>query len=387
MFKILTKKLPIFVWADEADLAGFDEAIDQARNLANHPLARKHVALMPDFHVGYGMPIGGVFATSGGVVPNAVGVDIGCGMIAVRTDVEADTLDRATLEGLRRSIHARVPVGFKHHEKPQSLWEGAEVDPERAPVIARNFEAARSQVGTLGGGNHFVEIQRDEVGRVWFMVHSGSRNLGQQVCKFYDDVAKDYMKRFHSAIPDADLAFLPEGVPEHYAYIEAMDWCCRFAEESRERMVDAVFAAFENVTGYAPGREPPIQTHHNYASLEKRLGEMLLVHRKGAVRAEGPVIIPGSMGTASYIGEGRVHPLAFQTCSHGAGRVMGRKQANRTITHEDAVKAMEHVVFGVRQGDYEEMPQAYKDIDHVMENQADLVTPVHRLTPMAVVKG
>jgi tRNA-splicing ligase RtcB len=261
------------------------------------------------------------------------------------------------------------------------------VDPERAPVIARNFEAAHFQVGTLGGGNHFIEIQRDEEGRVWFMVHSGSRNLGQQVCKFYDDTAKDYMKRFHSAIPDPDLAFLPEGVPEHDAYIEAMAWCCRFAEESRERMVDAAFAAFEDVTGHTAGRETPIQTHHNYASPERHLGETLLVHRKGAVRAEGPVIIPGSMGTASYVGEGRAHPLAFQTCSHGAGRVMGRKQANRTITHEEAVRSMEHVVFGVRQGDYEEMPQAYKDIDHVMENQADLVTPLHRLTPMAVVKG
>ena len=387
MFKILTEKLPILVWADEADLKGFDDAIAQARNLANHPIARKHVALMPDFHVGYGMPIGGVFATAGGVVPNAVGVDIGCGMIATRTDIDAARLDRSTLETLRLAIHDRVPVGFKRHIRAQTLWDGAEVDPAQSPVIAANQEAARYQVGTLGGGNHFIEVQRDEEDRVWFMVHSGSRNVGQQVCNHYDDVAKGYMQSFHSAIPDKDLAFLPDAVPEHDAYIEAMNWCLRFAEESRERMLAAVFEAYESVTGHPAGQESTVHTHHNYASPEEHFGETLLVHRKGAVQAVGPVIIPGSMGTASYIAEGRANPASFNTCSHGAGRVMGRKEANRTISHEDAVKAMEHVVFGVRQGDYEEMPQAYKDIDRVMLNQADLVTPVHRLTPMAVVKG
>jgi tRNA-splicing ligase RtcB len=343
---------------------------------------------MPDFHVGYGMPIGGVFATRGGVVPNAVGVDIGCGMIAVRTEYEANALDRGTLEHTRQAVHRRVPVGFKHQDRAVALWdEAAEFDAVKAPVLAKNLEPAGFQVGTLGGGNHFIEVQADEEGFVWFMVHSGSRNIGQQVCKHYDGVARKYMERFHAAIPDRDLAFLPEEVPEYDEYLAAMTWCCRFAEESRERMVDAVFAAFEEVTGRTVSGGTRIQTHHNYAAMEEHLGEELLVHRKGAVRAEGPVIIPGSMGTASYIAEGKANPVSFRTCSHGAGRVMGRKEANRTITHAQAVNAMAHVVFGVRQGDYEEMPQAYKDIDVVMENQRDLADPEHRLKPLAVVKG
>src|SRR5688572_20226377 len=198
MIKIETERIPILIWADEEDLPGFEAAIAQARNLANHPLARKHVALMPDFHVGYGMPIGGVFATRGGVVPNAVGVDIGCGMIAVRTDLEAETLDRDVLQRIREAVHKRVPVGFKHQAAPHELWDGAtEVDPEAMPVIAKNLEPARSQIGTLGGGNHFIELQRDEGGQVWFMLHSGSRNIGTQVCNHYDGVAKAYMERFH----------------------------------------------------------------------------------------------------------------------------------------------------------------------------------------------
>jgi tRNA-splicing ligase RtcB (3'-phosphate/5'-hydroxy nucleic acid ligase) len=385
MFTINTEKLPIMVWAEPADLEGFDAAIEQAKNLANHPIARQHVALMPDFHVGYGMPIGGVFATKGGVVPNAVGVDIGCGMIAAQTDIDAVSLGRETLQEIRQRIHNRVPVGHAHHQKAQTLWEGAELD---APVIARNLSNAAKQIGTLGGGNHFIELQTDEAGKVWMMVHSGSRNIGKQVCDHYDKVARAYMSDLGIEVPDRDLAYLPDEVPEHDEYLESMWWCCRFAEESRERMLDAVEAAVRTVVpgGWSIIGEP-VQTHHNYAALEDHFGEEVLVHRKGAVRAEGYVVIPGSMGTASYVAEGKASPESFRTCSHGAGRVMGRKQANREISHDEAVKAMEHVVFGIRKGDYEEMPQAYKDIHKVMANQEDLVRPVHILKPLAVVKG
>lgn len=385
MYTIDTEKLPILVWAEQSDLAGFEEAIGQAKNLANHPLARQHVALMPDFHVGYGMPIGGVFATKGGVVPNAVGVDIGCGMIAARTDIEAASLDRQTLQLIRQRIHARIPVGRAHHERAQPLWDGAGID---APVIAQNLKSARNQIGTLGGGNHFVELQTDEAGKVWFMVHSGSRNIGRLVCDHYDKIARGAMERLGVELADMDLAYLPDDAPEHDEYIESMWWCCRFAEESRERMIGAVEEAVRSVVpdGWQVIGDL-VQTHHNYAALEEHFGEEVLVHRKGAVRAEGPVIIPGSMGTASYIAEGRAEESSFRTCSHGAGRVMGRKQANREISHEEAVKAMEHVVFGIRKGDYEEMPQAYKDIHQVMANQADLVRPTHVLKPLAVVKG
>ena len=390
MLRIETEKLPILVWAEPENLAGYDSAIDQAKNLANHPLARQHVALMPDFHVGYGMPIGGVFATQGGIVPNAVGVDIGCGMIACRTELDAADLDRETLGRIRQAVHRRVPVGNGpggNQKTAQDMtWAEALATGER-PVIAANLEATSRQLGTLGGGNHFIELQRDEDGRVWFMVHSGSRGLGQKVCTHYDKVARTYSREFGGTFVEKDLAFLPSGAPEYREYVDAMNWCCRFAEVNRERMLAAVAESAREVLDREVIVEQTVQTHHNYAALEQHNGEEVLVHRKGAVRAEGPVIIPGSMGTASYIGEGRALPASFRTCSHGAGRVLGRKEANRRITHEQAVEAMKHVVFGVRSGDYEEIPQAYKDIDRVIANQADLVTPTHRLVPLAVVKG
>ena len=387
MLKIDTEKLPILVWADEEDLAGFDDAIAQAKNLANHPIARQHVALMPDFHVGYGMPIGGVFATVGGVVPNAVGVDIGCGMIACRTSLRAEELDREMLQAIRKRVHQRVPVGngpHGNHPTPQPLWGGAVTDD---PVLEPLMAGATRQIGTLGGGNHFIEVQRDEEGRVWLMVHSGSRGIGKKVCDYYDATAKGYMKRLHVKDVDKDLSYLPDDAPEYAAYLDAMNWCLTFAEQSRGRMMDAVVGAVADATGRDPGAEERIETHHNYAAPEVYDGQTVLVHRKGAVKADGLVIIPGSMGTASYIARGLNNEASFGTCSHGAGRVMGRKQANRTITHQEAVDAMREVVFGVRSGDYEEMPQAYKDIHKVMANQEDLVEPVHVLTPLAVVKG
>jgi tRNA-splicing ligase RtcB len=387
MIKFETERIPIYVWAEETDLAGFDSAIDQARDLANHPIARQHVALMPDFHVGYGMPIGGVLATKGGVLPNAVGVDIGCGMIAARTDIEAASLNRDTLQAIRAEVHARVPVGFNQHATPQFLWDGAREAAEVLPVIAKRFDAASLQVGSLGGGNHFIEMQRDGEGHVWLMVHSGSRNLGKQVCDYYDRIARNYMAAMSIEVPSKDLAFLPEETPEHDEYLASMRWCLRFAEESRERMLARVTEVVESVLARPFEVGTPVQTHHNYAALEEHEGEEVWVHRKGAVRAQGLVTIPGSMGTASYIARGLDNPLSFGTCSHGAGRVLGRKEANRVITHAEAEKAMEHVVFGVRKGDYDEMPQAYKDIDKVMRNQADLVEPEVRLTPLAVVKG
>ena len=386
MIKIETERIPILIWAAEADLAGFDDAIAQAKNLANHPLARQHVALMPDFHVGYGMPIGGVLATRGGVLPNAVGVDIGCGMVACRTALHAADLDRNMLQAIRRRIHERVPVGNGprgDNDRPHDLWPGHETTNE---TINGLLGPARRQIGTLGGGNHFIEMQRDEEGRVWLMVHSGSRSVGKKVCDHFDGIARDYMKAYPPP-PDKDLAYLPEDVPEYAAYLEAMNWCLTFAEQSRSRMLDATIASVTELVAHDPGAEERIETHHNYAVAEQHGGETVLVHRKGAVRASGLVIIPGSMGTTTYIGRGLENEAAFCTCSHGAGRVMGRREANRTITYEQAVEAMRHVVFGIRTGDYEEMPQAYKDIHHVMANQADLVEPVHVLTPLAVVKG
>lgn len=384
-------ELPIKLWTPGPDSCwqdpGFHDVYQQFRNLANHPLASKWVCAMPDFHLGYGMPIGGVLATKGGVVPNAVGVDIGCGMIAERTIIVADDLSRDDLEALRLAIFERVPVGFKHHDARRVLPIQLQGDSKALAVAGSQLDRAAYQLGTLGGGNHFIELQRcDDDGRLWIMLHSGSRNVGKQVCDHYNKVAKAYMDKFHVSV-ERDLAFLPDNVPEYEGYLAEMRWCMSFAEANRRAMMEAVYDAFFSVLAVHLGSDITVDTHHNFAAMEHHGGENLMIHRKGAVKATGLVTIPGSMGTASYIGEGLTPTESFNTCSHGAGRVMGRKVANRTITHERAVESMAHVVYGVREGKYDEMPDCYKKIDDVMAAQADLVTPLYRLTPLTVVKG
>ena len=383
---IETEALPIKVWA-AGDVDETDAAMEQARNLANHPVAALWVCLMPDYHVGYGMPIGGVLATRGGVVPNAVGVDIGCGMIAARTDLDARDLSRDALQDLRMEIHRRVPVGMKHHPQRQTLSSELCADGADLRVVSLELDRAAFQVGTLGSGNHFIEVQQDADGRVWIMLHSGSRNVGLRVCNWYHGVAKEYVAREGVAVPHVDLAFLAAGTSEHDEYLAEMRWCMRFAEANRQLMYERVCDAFAQVFGGEPDVDLWFDTHHNFAQAETHFGEDVLVHRKGAVEAKGLVTIPGSMGTASYVGEGLEAAESFRTCSHGAGRRLGRKEANRVLTHEHALESMQHVVYGVRRGEYDEMPACYKDIDEVMEAQADLVRPVHRLLPLAVAKG
>lgn len=385
MIVIDTEKLPIKVWAGELSEESDADVLAQARNLANHPASRFWIALMPDFHLGYGMPIGGVLAAQDAVVPNAVGVDIGCGMIATRLTQTADMLTRDQLQAWREATHARVPVGFTSHEKAHPLTERLEAT-EGLPVAAAQ-QTPRHQIGTLGGGNHFIELQADEDGRLWLMLHSGSRNLGKTICDHYHKTAKGYMQQWFSAIPDLDLSFLPRGCAEYDLYLAEMRYAMAFAEDNRAQMLRETLAALTEVTGWKIDPDLQIETHHNYAEMEHHRGANVLIHRKGAVKAQGMVTIPGSMGTASYIAEGLMCPESFNTCSHGAGRLLGRKQANRTITKDRAVKTMGDVVFGVRDGDFDEMPDAYKDIDAVMAAQAELVRPLHRLRPLAVVKG
>jgi len=389
-------RLPIKVWARPEDLVGFDSALAQACNLANHPLAFKHVALMPDFHVGYGMPIGGVFATEGGIVPNAVGVDIGCGMQALGLGIYApdarELLEewRWRVHEWRRRVHERVPVGEgRYHQQGQEIGffdEALEADAQGCPIVAQNLERARLQLGTLGGGNHFIELQVAENGELWVMIHSGSRGIGHKVCTYYEREARKLNEKWHSAIPDRDLAFLPDDHDVGRAYLREMEWCLRFADANRRHMMLAVRAVLAEL-GLSGPTGTTVHTHHNYVAREHHFGRDPWVHRKGAVKADGLVCIPGSMGTASYVARGLGERESFGSCSHGAGRVLGRKEANRTISHEQAEAAMAHVVFGVRQGDYDEMPQCYKDIDQVMENQRDLAEAAFRLRPLAVVKG
>lgn len=386
MNKVITsERIPVKLWLDDIE----DGAMEQAVNLARLPFAFHHVALMPDSHVGYGMPIGGVLATCGVVIPNAVGVDIGCGMCAVPTSVSCALYKTEQLKVAMGEIRKRVPVGFNHHASPQ-IWEGFHRAPH-VPIVEQELVAAFRQLGTLGGGNHFMEIQYGDDGRVWLMLHSGSRNFGLKIANEYHTKAKALCEKYYSNIPDSDLAFLPLDTLEATEYLEAMQFALEFAAESRLRMMmamqDAMRFAFGNVTFYEP-----INVHHNYARMENHFGSNVMVHRKGATSArKGELgLIPGSQGTASYVVRGLGNPESFKSCSHGAGRKMGRKQACRELSLAGEIKRLDDmgVIHGIRvEKDLDEAAGAYKDIDVVMANQTDLVEIVTKLRPLAVIKG
>lgn len=371
------------MWADKHELAIQSSAVDQAINLANHPLTERFIGLLPDFHLGYGVPIGTVIATRGGVIVNAVGVDIGCGIAFLRTNLTSEDLPPERLRQVRQAIQRRVPVGNVHRERPV---RDLELENTVTPFVRSYADHGMSALGTLGGGNHFIELQADEQERVWIMIHSGSRNVGKLICDHYYGIAKTWCQKFHVQLPDMDLAFIPDNMTEYEQYLTAMTWAQLWAKHSRAIMMQDSLAAFSDY-GVSFDVEEQYDAHHNFAQMEHHFGTNYLITRKGAVRAKGLVPIPGSMGTASYICEGLEATESFHTCSHGAGRVLSRRKANESITHEDAVAAMKHVVYDTREGDYSEHPHSYKMIDQVIANQADLVKPVYRLRPLMVVKG
>ncbi len=386
MYRLETERIPILVWGERTDAP----TLAQARNLANLPFAFHHVALMPDAHVGYGMPIGGVFAAEGHVIPHAVGLDIGCGVCAWRTNVPADAL-LAGRDLVLSDVQRSIPQGFEWHADSQETRTRLFQDAPEIPVLRAEMDKAKRQVGTLGGGNHFIELQRDPDGVAWGMVHSGSRNLGKQIAEHYDRLAKDANRRDGSDVPpEWGLAYLAADSEQGREYLAAMEFCLRFAAENRRLMREAVQAAIER---RFPGMRPdaPTDVHHNYAAQEEHFGVRVVVHRKGAVRAEGEVVVPGSMGTHSFIGRGLASPDAFESCAHGAGRALGRKQAVRTIPVDSVLaelKAKDIRLFKAKKRDLaEEASAAYKDIDVVMREQSDLVTPEITLTPIGVVKG
>lgn len=386
MHVVETDGLPIFVWGDAID----DATIEQARNLARLPFAVDHIALMPDAHVGYGMPIGGVLATEGEVIPHAVGLDIGCGVRAWKTGANAEQI-RSCRDDVLHEVQRAVPQGFHWHDVSQASRTALF---DRVPDIAAlrgQLERAELQVGSLGGGNHFIELQVDPDGDVWAMVHSGSRNLGKQMAEHYDGIARADNATRRSSVPiEWGLAYLRIDSEQGREYLAVMDWCLEFAAESRRLMAESVQGAICSCLPDA--REgPALDVHHNYAAVERHLGRDLVVHRKGAVRAAGPVLVPGSMGTASYLGEGLGNPESFSSCSHGAGRAMGRKAAMRALSPKNVERELEavgvRIVSASRRGIAEEAPEAYKDIEDVMRWQRDLVKPLVRLTPIGVVKG
>ncbi len=383
-------RVPIRSWA--ADLEG--TALVQATNLSNLPFAIHHVALMPDAHAGYGMPIGGVLFADRAVVPYAIGVDIGCGVALVETDLTVATLARERLERVLRQIEDRVPTGTNSQkrrvERERALADIGLAIPDS--VKADWWERAVQQLGTLGSGNHFLEIQRDEEGRVFVMLHSGSRSLGKTICDEFHRRALKQNEARGDPLPHRELAYLPLETDDHRGYWSAMQFALRFAEVNRSRMLDQVEHAFDRHTGI--GRfDRTVDVHHNYAAWENHFGQDGIVHRKGAVRAKRGeiVLVPGSMGTASYVGEGLGNPEAFETCQHGAGRAMSRKAARKVMSSSELFGEMDRLGVRLLSGDpktaAEEAPFAYKDIESVMAQSADLVRPVKRLTPLGVVKG
>lgn len=383
---ISSEKRPIKLWLDDLE----PQALVQAKNLANLPFAFKHIPIMPDSHPGYGMPIGSILATKDVVVPNAVGVDIGCGMCALRTDVtEIDTDVLKKIMGLAR---AKIPVGMKFHEERQDEGYMPSMPHEELQLVSRGYLRALKQVGTLGGGNHFVEVQKGSDGFVWIMIHSGSRNLGYGVANWYNNLAIKLNERFHSQVTkNMELAFLPIESKEAKDYIAEMNYCVEFALCNRKLMMQRMVEAMKEVLGdFETGTL--INKSHNFAAWEHHFKENVLVHRKGATRAYKDELgmIPGSQGTSSYIVKGLGNPESFQSCSHGAGRKMGRKQAQRELNLETEIKELDAqgVVHGMRTiRDLDEAPSAYKDIDVVMENQKDLAEIVVELRPLGVLKG
>lgn len=390
MYEIALNETPIKIWAKYVDA----HAMKEIFNLSALPFVFHHLAFMPDVHGGKGMPIGGVLATKGVVIPNAVGVDIGCGMCAVKTslkvaDIPLEVLRKQILRGIRKQI----PLGFDHHKEAQdeaSMPQGFDID--KMTVVKRQYVSATKQVGTLGGGNHFLELQKDTDGTLWIMIHSGSRNLGAQVGSYYNEKAKVLNIRWFSNVdPDIDMAFLPMQSDEAHAYWDEMNYCIEFALCNRKLMMERICQTIGEV--YPDVQfEPMINIAHNYAVWENHFDENCIVHRKGATRARvGEIgIIPGSQGTKSYIVEGLGNVDSFQSCSHGAGRAMSRTEAVRSLSLEAEVAKLEAqgIVHAIRgQKDLEEAAGAYKDIDEVMANQTDLVKIVTELSPVAVIKG
>lgn len=382
---IRTEKLPIKLWLEEDQME--EGALEQARNLANLPIAFKHIAIMPDTHQGYGMPIGAILATRGAVIPNAVGVDIGCGMCSLRTNLKH--IETPELKKIMGIIRKTVPVGFNRHEMRQDET----LMPERKgvlPIVDQEYDSALHQIGTLGGGNHFIEIQKGSDGYIWIMIHSGSRNIGFKVANHYNDVAKRKQEDSGQEVP-RDLAYLPESSEYFDLYWNEMNYCIDFALANRKLMMERVKSAIGQILPEVEFADF-INKPHNFAAEEEHFGERVIVHRKGATRArEGEWgMIPGSQGTRSFLVKGKGEALSFQSCSHGAGRVMSRTAARKTLDIKQEITTLDRlgVLHAIRhRDDLDEAPGSYKDIDEVMKNQVDLVDVQIELQPLAVIKG
>ena len=385
---------PIKAWTRGVPIE--EEAIKQLRNVARLPFIHKWVAAMPDVHWGIGATVGSVIPTHKAIIPAAVGVDIGCGMMASRTTLTASDLPD-TLRGVRHVIEKAVPVGFGQFQKIPAPNEHAWK--KLAPGLKRILDdhpkigtkRPEKQLGTLGGGNHFIEVCLDQDERVWIMLHSGSRGIGNMIGRYFIALAKKDMKDQLGELPDKDLAYFTEGAEHFDDYCEAVTWAQRYARINRELMMRYVLEAMTRVKELPPfeANVEAVNCHHNYVQREHHYGEDVWVTRKGAVRAgAGELgIIPGSMGARSYLVRGLGNPESFESCSHGAGRAMSRKAARERFSRSDHERATEGVECRKDAGVLDETPGAYKSIDDVMEAQRDLVEVVHTLKQVVCVKG
>lgn len=388
-------RVPVKIYTNEIE----PQALEQLINISRLPIIHSHVAAMPDVHLGIGATVGSVIPTRQAIIPAAVGVDIGCGMNAIRLSLKASQLPH-NLNRIRSAIEAAVPVGFEQHKSAEHakdllkplqprLQKIIQKHPAIAGMMRKWQDTWTAQMGSLGGGNHFIELCIDESQDVWVMLHSGSRGIGNNIGKYFIQLARKDMERHQMHLPDRDLAYFQEGSQYFEDYVEAVAWAQDYARANREHMMQLVLQALQkSLPPFTITREA-INCHHNYVAREKHFGETVYVTRKGAIRAgEGDLgIIPGSMGARSYIVRGKGNPESFCSCAHGAGRRMSREQAKKRFSRKDLEEQTKGVECRKDKGVIDEIPAAYKDIDQVMENQSDLVEVVHTLKQVICIKG
>ena len=386
---------PVRIWTDDID----EGSKAQLANIASLAFIHHHVAAMPDVHLGIGATIGSVIATHQAIIPAAVGVDIGCGMVAARLSLTANDIDEKRLKKVFDQISRDVPVGRDQHADGQVLLDavrpfepGLKALTERHPQLLKafgKFSKWANQMGTLGGGNHFIEVCLDEHEQVWVMLHSGSRGIGNAIATYFIELARKDMARHMIQLPDRDLAYFAEGNAHFADYVEAVHWAQEYAMANRQAMLELVLAGLARHLPPFTVTTEAVNCHHNYVAREHHYGADVWVTRKGAIRAgEGELgIVPGSMGARSYIVRGKGNPESFCSSAHGAGRCMSRTAATKRFTEADLVRQTEGVICRKDKGVVDEIPGAYKDIDEVMANQRDLTEILHTLKQVVCVKG
>lgn len=394
--KVMTENhVPVKIWTDDVD----DRSMEQLGNIAKLPFIHHHIAAMPDVHLGLGATIGSVIATHKAIIPAAVGVDIGCGMVAARLSITANDLDEKSLKKVFDQITRDVPVGRAQHADNRVLVDAVQpFEPglkrltDRHPELLKSFgkfSKWMNQMGSLGGGNHFIEVCLDEADQVWVMMHSGSRGIGNAIADHFIKLARKDMERWMINLPDRDLAYFPEGTEHFDDYVEAVHWAQEYAMQNRQCMLDLVLSALARHLPAFEVTTEAVNCHHNYVAHEHHYGANVWVTRKGAIRArEGDLgIVPGSMGAKSYIVRGKGNPESFNSSAHGAGRKMSRTAAEKAFTETDLANQTVGVICRKDKGVIDEIPGAYKDIDQVMANQNDLTEILHTLKQVVCVKG